>query len=76
MQLPPNSIKAPKAFSNQIYYRSDLARMMEEHCRTHRQARIHKLQTPLWCDRYENCLDCLMDFANRYVPSQTAKGEL
>ena len=75
MQLPPNNLKAPPYQQIRVFPISDLARQMEEYCRTHRQARMLNLQTPLWCDRYESCLHCMMDFANRYVPPQTAKGE-
>lgn len=68
-KLPPNDIKAPQPFRERIWAASDLSRAIEEHCRTHRAARIHPLQTPLWCDRFENCLDCIMKFCNHYHPS-------
>lgn len=75
MPLPSNNLKALPIQQFKVFPISDLARHMEEYCRDHRQSRLNKFQTPLWCDRYESCLHCMMDFANRYVPPQTAKGE-
>lgn len=70
MQLPPNNLKAPPFQRMPVFPLNDYSRAMEEYCRQHRQARISPLQTPLWCDRYENCLLCLMEFANNNPPQQ------
>lgn len=68
-KLPPNNLKALHPFREVILATTDLSRAIEEHCRIHRAARIYPLQTPLWCDRFENCLDCIIKFCNHYQPS-------
>ena len=67
-KLPPNNLKAPPPFQEAVWASSDLSRALEEHCRAHRAARLHPLQMPLWCDRFETCLACIMKFCNSYQP--------
>ena len=71
MPLPPNNLKAPIGQQIPMCYKTDLAEQMEEFCRTHMAARISPYQTPLWCDRFENCRDCMMYWANQYSLRQT-----
>lgn len=68
MQLPPNNLKAPPFQQMPVIPLNDYSRAMEDYCRIHRKARINQFQTPLWCDRYANCLACLMEFANTNPP--------
>ena len=63
----PKVFKAPVAQQTIVLPTTPLAREMENYCRDHRKARISPYQTPLWCDRYADCLHCLMDFANHKV---------
>ena len=59
-----HDFKAPPTQRMPAIPLTDAARAIEEWCRAHRSRRVSPYQTPCWCDRFENCRDCIINFAN------------
>ena len=68
-----HDFKAPPTQRMPAIPLTDAARAIEEWCRTHLSRRVSPYQTPCWCDRFENCRDCIINFANNLQQPETGK---
>lgn len=64
MIQPPNNLKVPVFQLKKVFPFNQAANDFKMFCDQHRKSRIHPLQTPGWCDQFQSCPDCVIEFLN------------
>ena len=65
MIQPPNNLKVPAFQLKKVFPFNPAANDFKMFCDMHRKSRIHPLQTPGWCDQFQSCPDCAIEYLNQ-----------